>query len=354
MLSMLSGLASAAREDLTHVLSLDEAGVNHGIEEIAALYLGMSEYWTGAWDDAVMHIDLAVTTGHCEQRVYVLSQAYSCASWVWAARGEAVRAQELLRTAEQYAIPANAVRGFIGWAIEAQARADWAAMLDIVDRMLRTRPADLLLCRVLWKPLQVEALIRNGRPGRAATALTELAALARTYPSLSLALAWLSGELARWHGDTSAALDHYGAGLALPATPDDHVLHRAFLEQGYGRLLATTGEADEGRTWLGRALDRYTALGALPFYDRCQADLTAAGSAPETVTKDSVLAGFSERERDIARLIAQGLTNREIGEHLFISSRTVEYHLGNIYGKLNLSGRRQLRDHVRRLSRWAE
>ncbi|WP_175410236.1 LuxR family transcriptional regulator [Streptomyces sp. TRM64462] len=346
---MLCGMPTAAREDLTHVLRLNEGGVAHGLEELATLYLSVADYWTGAWDDGAMHADLALTTATTEQRLYSLAPACSYASWTAAGRGEARRAQELLRTAEQHVLPYNAGVVSIGWALEAQARADWPAMLDTVDRMLRTRPADLRIRQVFWKPLEVESLLRNGHLDRAAAALAELAAMAGTYPCLRLALAWLSGELARRRGDVPAAENHYRNGLALPAAPDDHVLHRAFLAHGYGQLLAATGQSGQARTWLKRALERYTALQALPFADRCRADLAAAdgwtGTAAEAPVPP-VLTGLTDRERDIARLVVQGLTNKEIGEHLFISGKTVEYHLGNIYGKLHLTNRRQLRDHM--------
>ncbi|MFI8221497.1 response regulator [Streptomyces sp. NPDC085932] len=70
---------------------------------------------------------------------------------------------------------------------------------------------------------------------------------------------------------------------------------------------------------------------------------------PRCITRRSdvsVMERLTGREHDIAHLIGKGLTNKEIGARLYVSSKTVEYHLGNIYTKLSLTGRRQLRDLV--------
>nr|WP_237544821.1 helix-turn-helix transcriptional regulator [Streptomyces sp. SID4946] len=57
---------------------------------------------------------------------------------------------------------------------------------------------------------------------------------------------------------------------------------------------------------------------------------------------------LSAREREIAHLVGRGLTNKEIGKELFVSSKTVEQHLSHVYEKLALTNRRGLRDHVQR------
>ncbi|MFJ2167513.1 response regulator transcription factor [Streptomyces griseofuscus] len=57
---------------------------------------------------------------------------------------------------------------------------------------------------------------------------------------------------------------------------------------------------------------------------------------------------LSAREREIAHLVGRGLTNKEIGKELFVSSKTVEQHLSHDYEKLALTNRRELRDHVQR------
>ncbi|WP_406410649.1 AAA family ATPase [Streptomyces sp. NBC_01614] len=345
VLRVLCGMPAGGRDDLTQVLHLSKNGAGQGLEELANCYLAVAGYWSGVWDDATVQADLAIATSASQQRRYHLASIYSCASFVPSGRGETQHARELLHTAEQYALPFNRGIVHIGQAIEAQARADWPAMLEAIESLRRLPPSTDRFYEVLWKPLEVEAFLRTGDIPRTEMALSELAGLSNTYGSLRPGAAWLAGELAHVRGDLAAARTHYEEGLALPPTPDDHALHRAFLHHACGRLLAATGQTAQARIHLTQARDRYAALQALPYLTRCQTDLAASGAVPAPAPAEA-LTELTGRERDIAALASQGMTNKEIAGHLFISSKTVEHHLGHVYTKLNLSGRRQLRSLV--------
>ncbi|MER5941582.1 AAA family ATPase [Streptomyces sp. NPDC001928] len=344
-------MPSAAREDLTQVLLLAEkGGGGQGLEEYAHAFLVLAHYWTGAWDDAAMHADLAVTTATAEQRVYAYADVYGVSALVPAGRGDTQHAQELLHAAEQYVLPFNAGPVHMCRAIEAQARADWPAMVEAINNLLQAPPGRVLAHQVMWKPLQCEALIRTECLDKAAGAVSELAAMSDSYPALTPSAAWLSGLLAEARHDTPAARTHYERGLALPDAPDDHALHRAFLAHSYGRLLSGMGRPQLAGTWLERARKRYRSLRASAFLARCEDDLASALSLNPATRADRPLglASLTGRERDIAHLVSQGYTNKEIAGQLFLSSKTVEHHLGHIYSKLSIANRRQLRDHVRR------
>ena len=86
--------------------------------------------------------------------------------------------------------------------------------------------------------------------------------------------------------------------------------------------------------------------GAQPFADRCATELAACGAQPSVSAQDRQGADafpvLSPRERRIAYLAAQGLTNQEIAGEVFVSAKTVEYHLSNVFAKLGISSRRQL------------
>ena len=86
----------------------------------------------------------------------------------------------------------------------------------------------------------------------------------------------------------------------------------------------------------------YTALRAAPFIARTEEELSACGLSQSPAKKRSVLE-MTNRETEVAHLIGQGLTNAEIASELFVTPKAVEYHLGNIYAKLGLKGRQQLR-----------
>jgi DNA-binding CsgD family transcriptional regulator len=200
-----------------------------------------------------------------------------------------------------------------------------------------------LLHQPWWIPLHVEALIGTGQLSAAKETLSRLVRLTRDVPCLRTAEIWLTGAVAAAEGDIEKARRQFEGGLALPHAPDDPPLHRALLEQAYGRTLEDPQQQD---IWLNRARNRFSSMEALPFVRRCDEDLTASHESRAFGRSDSYQ--LTKRERDIAHLIGRGYTNKEIATELFISTKTVEYHLGNIYARLNLTSRRQLRDRVQR------
>jgi len=98
----------------------------------------------------------------------------------------------------------------------------------------------------------------------------------------------------------------------------------------------------EARDHLLAAHDMFGRFGAEAFGERARRELQATG---ETVRKRTVdtREALTVQEAQVARLAAEGHTNPEIGAQLFISPRTVEYHLRKVFSKLGVSSRRQLR-----------
>ena len=85
----------------------------------------------------------------------------------------------------------------------------------------------------------------------------------------------------------------------------------------------------------------FDEMGARAFIERTRRELAATG---ETARKrvDETRADLTAQENQIARLALEGLTNTQIGARLFLSARTVEWHLGHIYPKLGITSRNQL------------
>ncbi|MFF5497433.1 AAA family ATPase [Streptomyces aquilus] len=104
----------------------------------------------------------------------------------------------------------------------------------------------------------------------------------------------------------------------------------------------------EARPQLTAAHDTFVRLDARPWTARAAAELRAAGVALTPADSDAV-ADLTPQELQIARLAAEGLTNRDIGARLYLSPRTVGYHLHKIFPKLGVTGRAQLRDALGRL-----
>jgi DNA-binding CsgD family transcriptional regulator len=110
----------------------------------------------------------------------------------------------------------------------------------------------------------------------------------------------------------------------------------------YGEWLRRERRRIEAREQLRTAHGMLKAMGAEAFAERARGELQATG---ETARRRPAAAGIGEltaHEAQIARLARDGLANPEIGARLFLSARTVQYHLGNVFAKLGISSRSQL------------
>ena len=185
----------------------------------------------------------------------------------------------------------------------------------------------------------IEAAVRSGQPERAAAAMRRLTEL--TLPS---GTAWGLGVAARSRallseGDEAERLYREAIGH-LSSAPARTELARAHLL--YGEWLRRQRRRREAREQLRTARDMLEAMGMDAFAERAGRELRATG---ETARKRTAAARDEEltaQEAHIARLAREGLSNPEIGTRLFISARTVQYHLRNIFAKLGIASRSQL------------
>jgi DNA-binding CsgD family transcriptional regulator len=117
---------------------------------------------------------------------------------------------------------------------------------------------------------------------------------------------------------------------------------RARLLLAYGAWLRRQRRVAESRAPLRAAREAFDALGAVPWGERARQELRAAGEASHHRTPRA-WDRLSPQELQIARLAADGLSNREIGQQLYLSHRTVSSHLYRVFPKLGISSRSQLR-----------
>jgi DNA-binding CsgD family transcriptional regulator len=116
---------------------------------------------------------------------------------------------------------------------------------------------------------------------------------------------------------------------------------RARAELAYGELLRRARRRVDARSHLEAALNTFESLGAAPWAERARQELRASGQA--TRRRDpSTLWQLTPQELQVARFVAQGLPTREVAAQLFLSPRTVEFHLRNVFAKLGISSRTQL------------
>ena len=180
------------------------------------------------------------------------------------------------------------------------------------------RQAEVLLGRV-------ERLVEGGRgrPG-------ELGPEGQAWRARAIA------EHARVQGrpaveEWQAALAAFGYGHA-----QGHVYEQARCHWRLAEALAAVGDRDRARAHAECAATGAHDMGALPLQEAVAATVSAARLG---VTSAGAKAVLTEREREVLSLVAEGLTNREIGQRLFISEKTVSVHLSNLMAKLNASSR---------------
>jgi DNA-binding NarL/FixJ family response regulator len=116
---------------------------------------------------------------------------------------------------------------------------------------------------------------------------------------------------------------------------------RARIELSYGEHLRRTRRRREARKYLRAALETFDGLGITPWADRARAELRASGESarPRAV---SAVDELTPRELQIADFASHGASNPDIAAQLFLSRRTVEYHLRKVFQKLNITSRAEL------------
>ena len=191
---------------------------------------------------------------------------------------------------------------------------------------------------VLAAPDLVETAVRTGRADEARVALVRLEQYSEAAnPSWALAL------VARCRGllsDPATAERHFDEALRLHGE-SDRPFDRARTELLYGELLRRTGRRMEGRRHLRAAFGAFERLRALPWAERARRELRATGATARR-RDPSTLDQLTPQELQIARFVARGLTNKEVAAQLFISPRTVDHHLRNVFTKLGITSRMQL------------
>ena len=191
---------------------------------------------------------------------------------------------------------------------------------------------------VQWAPDLVEACSHAGRTERAVAVLDGFERQARATGRISAlaAAARCRGILAPDGAFEQRFVDAIELHDRVP-TP----FERARTELAWGERLRRAGRRAEARDRLNRALQAFDGLGAVPWADRARSELRASGQSvltPEQRAEDAL----TPQELQVAALVAGGATNREAAAALFLSVKTIEFHLGHVYRKLGIRSRTEL------------
>lgn len=309
--------------------------------------LGEVEHRLGKWDLGLRHAQLAVAAVVDSAVLLHLGHAHALAVPVLARRGQWEAAGTHVRAALEAAQEGGEVI-IVAYAATAgaqlaHARGDVHGVLDATEPLLGLDVDGVREPGVLqWQELRAEALIQVGRLDEARLLLERCERLSRERGRCSAlgAAAQVRGQLEQVRGRDDLARKAYEASLqhrGRAGMPFE--LARGQL--AYGRALRSWGLVAPAALQLQAAAATLRRLRAAPYLRLAEQELEqAAGTV-------SSLEHLTPQEVSVAQLVLAGLRNREIADRLFVSVKTVEFHLQHVYAKLGVTSRSQL---VRRLS----
>ena len=217
-------------------------------------------------------------------------------------------------------------------------RGRWAEALERLDALGEAVSGHgVALVATMCGPDRIEAAVRAGRPEEARWTLrdfeawAELADAAWIMPRLSSCRALLA--------EGEEATEHFEDALRL--APDARPFDLPRIHLLYGEHLRRERRRADSRAQLRAALDGFERLRAEPWAERARTELRASGATarkrdPSTVDE------LTPQELQIARFVAEGLSNKEVAAQLYLSPRTIDYHLRNVFAKLGIKSRTQL------------
>ncbi len=306
-------------------------------------HLSFDSWMTGQWDQAQELADeclgLSLTHGYLPL-TWTIRYRHALLA---AARGAYDAADELVAEMTEWAAPRRVGQAEVAAhhvrSVAALGRGDFA---DAYRQAAAISPAGHLASHVgyvLWVLLDlVEAAVRTGRQADAAAHVRAMreAGLERLSSRLSLIVAGAAAFAAP--RDQARAL--FETALAAPRA-DQWPFDLARVRLLFGEWLRRERSIPEARAQLSTAMSTFRQLGARPWQARAGNELRAAGLATLAADPGSPL---SPLDRQIAELAAAGLTNKQIGERLYLSHRTVAAHLYQVFPRLGITARAALRD----------
>jgi DNA-binding CsgD family transcriptional regulator len=336
---------AGCREALWHVA---RAGSQGGavLPAISALtLLSLDCFLTGAWDEAWR------VAGECLRACQSLG--HPARAWmarehlavIAAARGDDELVRELTGEMLQWAMPRGITLAqmavYRAGTLAALGRGDFE---EAYQEAAKISPPGILVSHVphaLWTVMDlVEAAVRTGRHREAAAhvAAAGEARIAEISPRLAL-LVTASAALAAPAGQAGHLFEQ---ALGIRGA-DRWPFEFARVQLAFGEHLRRARAPRDARAQLGAALAAFRALGARPWADRAANELRAARLIPVKPDYHQMPA-LTVQEHRIVSLAAAGLTNKQIGQRLYLSPRTVGSHLYRAFPKLGVSSRAGLRD----------
>jgi DNA-binding CsgD family transcriptional regulator len=243
------------------------------------------------------------------------------------------RADEVLEVATAHSLVVRAALAVYALALVDVGHGRWADALDRLQSVAKVNTTHAM--RVALD--RIEAGVRAERHDEAQAVAAEFESWGSKTESAWAAPAIAAGQALLAEDETATAHFEEALRLAHGARPFD----RARIHLLYGEHLRRERRRADARVQLRTALEAFEQLHAGRWIDRAAAELRATG---ETARKrdPSTFDQLTPQEIQISRLVAAGMSNKEVAAQLFLSPRTIDYHLRNVFAKLGLTSRTQL------------
>ena len=279
----------------------------------------------GAWPQAIEQAQRATERSVTAVAPQACAEAQYEEAEVRRLRGELEAAEELYRSASQLGREPQP-----GLALLRVAQGKAEAAATAIRRLLGSARDPLERVRLL--PAAVEILLATGDVEGARTASADLAAIAAQHDAevLSAMAAHARGSVLLAAGDAQAALGPLRQAFDVwQRVGAPYIAARIRVE--LARACRALGDADGAALEVGAARDVFVRLGA-------KLDL-AALDRPAPTRAEARPHGLTARELEVLRLVAAGKTNKAIAKQLFLSEKTVDRHVSNIFGKIDVASR---------------
>ncbi|MBM7787638.1 ATP-binding protein [Tenggerimyces flavus] len=337
----------AGRDEVSNEVALELVGRARAEGMLFALpvalgQLALTHVLRGRHREALVTGGEAVRIGRDLGQPMWVRYASGALAYVAAIEGSAEACVRYAADAEVAADAPDGAATGTEWARTALGLLDLGAgrVAEAYDRLLSVRsgPIRHQSAVVRCVPDLVEAAVRLGRAAEVAEAFDAYAHWAQVVDQ-----PWAAALVARCRAllDAGSAERHFEEALALHAT-DDRPFERGRTSLLYGEFLRRRLQRGEARVHLGTALQLFESLGAAPWAERARMELDASGASVARTSVPDTFASLTPQELQITQLAAQGLTNRDIAAQLFLSPRTVAYHLYKAYPKLGIASRAEL------------
>jgi DNA-binding CsgD family transcriptional regulator len=337
-----------ARAALASALATDYLGGSTRISLWAHAWLARAQFVAGDWDDALATADQGLVLGERSGMRLIEPLLWWTVAQVSALQGDWARAEEAVRRGDagprDYEI--MRVPSCLARAAVAEARADYAAVIRALEPLRQPWAGGGIdePGAWPWPDVYANALVVQGRYDDADAFLVphEQLAAERDHRSSQARLGYARGRLLGATGQVDAARRHFErAALLLEdlSLPYD----RARVHFAWGQSLRRAGKRREADVVLKTACELYGRLGATTYVERCDRELRAGGvHVSRTAPADREVDALTPQEQLVSDLVARGMTNREVANELFVSTKTVQYHLTRIYAKLGIRSRGEL------------